>query len=417
MGFFDFLKKSEEKEETKEVEKIRLSELGSWLEASSKQVFENVQFRLKEIKERVEEEKTFLKQNLAILENAELKNQNIGERAIQIMHGNRAIYLQKVEAFTAKINFPEDIVSISDFFIFFDKELENFDRAIGKNHLIMEEFFAEKASTISRSMRNIDKAVKDAKSAVENSDIGKVNEIKNKIIWAEGKIRGEAQTKEKIKSLEKVIKEGSKKIKETENKISLLKQEQEYKEITEALKDKEVFSQKLSETNSKLKHSFSEIESALKKYENLSENKLVRKYLEDSLSALLEDKELEILVIIEAIKTAIASSEITLKDKKKDKVTSELSKMNGEFFREFLTRRAELSNRLSENTAEIENSQILKEITEFEISLSQDKTNLEDKKLNLGKMKNDFEETNISDLTKSLEFEIKDKLGLDVKII
>ena len=155
----------------------------------------------------------------------------------------------------------------------------------------------------------------------------------------------------------------------------------------------------------------------MKKYENLSQNKLAKKYLEDPLGALLEDQELEISTIFDAIKKAIIKGEITLKDTKKDRVMNELFILNKEFFQNFLSKRTELRANLSETTKEIENSLIIKSLDELEKSLFQDKASLHEKKSGFEKLNKDIETLNLSDLVSSLESEFKEKLNLNVKII
>jgi len=333
------------------------------------------------------------------------------------MEGNRQIYIQKTNTLIEKIIFPEKSRDLLEFTKTFDKELDAFDKGISKSHHIMEEFFVEKASVIAVSIKKIDKLFKELKSAIESSDIWKIEKLKEQSSIIIKEISRKEENKNTLNILDKEIITLGKEVKIKEDQIAKFKQEDSYRKYTSQLNSKEKAQQELINLESVLRHSFSEIEPALKKYENLSQNKLAKKYLEDPLGALLEDQELEISTIFDAIKKAIIKGEITLKDTKKDRVMNELFILNKEFFQNFLSKRTELRANLSETTKEIENSLIIKSLDELEKSLFQDKASLHEKKSGFEKLNKDIETLNLSDLVSSLESEFKEKLNLNVKII
>ncbi|MBS3077784.1 hypothetical protein J4233_05980 [Candidatus Pacearchaeota archaeon] len=415
MGFFDFLRKSNEKEVL--VETLKLSEVEFFLDKKLEELNHKLGLSIQQTKTEISEEISRLKNNLENLANAELKNKEIPERAKQIMEGNRQIYIQKTNTLIEKIIFPEKSRDLLEFTKTFDKELDAFDKGISKSHHIMEEFFVEKASVIAVSIKKIDKLFKELKSAIESSDIWKIEKLKEQSSIIIKEISRKEENKNTLNILDKEIITLGKEVKIKEDQIAKFKQEDSYRKYTSQLNSKEKAQQELINLESVLRHSFSEIEPALKKYENLSQNKLAKKYLEDPLGALLEDQELEISTIFDAIKKAIIKGEITLKDTKKDRVMNELFILNKEFFQNFLSKRTELRANLSETTKEIENSLIIKSLDELEKSLFQDKASLHEKKSGFEKLNKDIETLNLSDLVSSLESEFKEKLNLNVKII
>jgi leucyl aminopeptidase len=155
----------------------------------------------------------------------------------------------------------------------------------------------------------------------------------------------------------------------------------------------------------------------LKKYENLSKNKIVKSYLEDPVSALFEDRDIEILKILEAIQKAIIKHEITLKEEKRSRIMNELFNLKKDFFEEFLTKRREVNSRLSEITTLIENSQILKDIAELEKSIAESKSLLQEKTLTYEKMNKDIKTFSPENLIDELEKELNEKLKIDIRII
>ena len=403
MGFFDFLRKSNEKEVL--VETLKLSEVEFFLDKKLEELNHKLGLSIQQTKTEISEEISRLKNNLENLANAELKNKEIPERAKQIMEGNRQIYIQKTNTLIEKIIFPEKSRDLLEFTKTFDKELDAFDKGISKSHHIMEEFFVEKASVVAVNIKKIDKLFKELKKSIESSDIWKIEKLKEQSSIIIKEISRKEENKNTLNILDKEIITLGKEVKIKEDQIAKFKQEDSYRKYTSQLNSKEKAQQELINLESVLRHSFSEIEPALKKYENLSQNKLAKKYLEDPLGALLEDQELEISTIFDAIKKAIIKGEITLKDTKKDRVMNELFILNKEFFQNFLSKRTELRANLSETTKEIENSLIIKSLDELEKSLFQDKASLHEKKSGFEKLNKDIETLNLSDLVSSLESE------------
>ncbi|MBU0466979.1 MAG: hypothetical protein KJ718_02460 [Nanoarchaeota archaeon] len=416
MAFFDFLRRSSKKEEQKQLEEINLNEIPDWIGSKSNKIFENLDSEFEEIREKISQEKIALKQNLKNLEQAELKNKDIPDRMKQIMEGNRRIYVHKINSFIRKINFPSDTDEALNFAVSFDSELDKFDKSIGKSHNILEEFFPEKANLVSTNVKNIDKLVKEAKSKIKNSEVEKVNELKNHVSSTLNKIKQKEEGHKRLKLLEEDLKFHKETINNKESRLEQLQQQETYKKIIELMETKEQLEQKIKENESKFVHSFSEIETALKKYENLSENKLAKRYLEDSLNALLGDKDLEILGLLDAIKKAIASGDITLKDKKKDKVIKELDSLDKDYIESFLQTHTNSNKDLSELDSKIRSSNILKEIENLKDELKQDNTNLEKDKFKIGKMKKETEGIDVSQLISGLEDKIRENTGEEVKI-
>lgn len=413
MGIFDFLKKPKEIPETKT---LSFDEVGTFLDKKSEETSKNVNEKVLSFQKEISNEKENLRKNLNILETAGLKNKEIPERVKQLMQGNREIYIQKINYLLEKIKFPENSQLVC-FLEKFDKELDVFDKSISKSHQIMEELFLEKASVIRIGIKNIDKSLKEMKSSIEKSDLKKISELKNRFISIKEKISKSEIYRSQISQIAKEIQSLEKQMQEAENKLSKLKNEKSYLAIISSISEKESLEKELNESNSNLIHAFSEISPALKKYENLSQNKLAGKYLENPLNALLEDSQFEILAILDAIQKAIIKNEITLKDKKKDRIMNELFILNKDFLAKFLSERTELAKSISEKTAEIKSSQILKSIFELENSLKESKAQLEEKTLELEKMKKDIDSNDFESQIHSLENGLKEKLNLEIKII
>ena len=94
-----FLKRLFSKEPEVPIEEVELVNLHSWFDEKTKSNLESLNTELKEVGQRVSSEVQQAKQNLDLLNKAELLNQNIPERAKHFMEGNRSSYTKKINLF------------------------------------------------------------------------------------------------------------------------------------------------------------------------------------------------------------------------------------------------------------------------------------------------------------------------------
>lgn len=417
MGFFDFLK-SKPKEEKKIVElEIKFENLSDWLESHQNEILSPLKNELENIQTKVEEEKNLLRENLKILESAQLINPDIPEKVKQIMEGNRQTYIQKLNLLLDKIIFPEQTEKVSQFAQFLDKELSGFDKAVAKNHLIMEEFFGKKASVISVNVQTLDKLVKDAKAIIENSEIKKLDELKNKFGEMQNRLKRKEENKRRLKLEKENVEVEEKILKEREKKLKALQEENAYKEISGDMNKKESLETELINLRQKQSHFFSEIEPALKKYHKNSENKLAFSYLEAPLETLVQDSDLEILNIFAGIKESVSQGSLELKDKKKDKILRELENADKEYFQDFQSKHSELTNKIKEILSQMENSKVFRDVKELKEKLEQDKMKLAENKVAIDKMEKEIEEADVNLLKTEFENQINLTLNEKVKIV
>src|SRR3989338_7940128 len=90
-------------------EKISLDELDSWLDIKAKPIFDDLNIRINETIEKINNEKKEASENLKTLENAKLQNPKIPERVKRIMQGNREGFIKKVSLFFKNIDLKHGI--------------------------------------------------------------------------------------------------------------------------------------------------------------------------------------------------------------------------------------------------------------------------------------------------------------------
>ncbi|MBU0962765.1 MAG: hypothetical protein KKD48_02575 [Nanoarchaeota archaeon] len=413
MGIFDFLKQFSDEKKVKE---IKLDKLDSVIDSRLKKIFEDKGPEISGIKIRILKEKERLEENIQKLNKAELKNPNIPERAKQIGEGNRYIYIKKLNLLANKIDLPERSDEILAFCNSFDKDLDYFSESTARSYHILQEFFVEESGAIVINIRDLNILIKKLKKITEDSEIKNLNELKKKADEFQQKEKQKQIVEEKIRLEEEEIKKKNKKINEKEQKLTDIENGSGYKKFMELIDKKKLQEQEIEFI--KKQCSFSAIESSLKKYERLIlDDKLVRKYLDNPLNALLEDKELKIVEVISKMKDSIINQELKLKEEKREKILKELDKFNRNYFEAFLSKYNELNKRLSKLESEIEKIRIIEEVARLKETIKQDKIEIERDELKTQKMLKELDRNDIENLKKDLEDNLKNCFGVESKII
>ena len=416
MRIFSFLKRSSEKKEG--VKEIELGQLGEWIGSLGGQAFETANQKLIGIKKDITEEKRGISENLQKLMDTELKNQSIPERAKQIRESNRITYVQKLLNLVQEVSVPEEFDELAGFCSSFDAALASFSSSTVKNYYVLKQFFENEASAIAANLKNMERLVKSIQEAVEDAGIDKINELMDSFKGVQQKIKLKQELNEKIGMVGEELKQENRGVVEWQKRLRGLEQSQAYKEFAGLLDKKQLLVQELEGLKKQMFHSFSVINAALKKYERMTlQDKLVRGYLEDFLSALLGDKQLKIAEIVDKIAASIGNGELELKGKKKDKILQELHKLDKAYFEAFLGRYHELNKRLGSLKSEIENSDAAKEAEQIKSLLRQIVYRVEETSKRLQQKKTEESGIDVEKLSKNLEIGIKSKLGRDVKII
>jgi chromosome segregation ATPase len=416
MGIFDFLKKGSKKK-TEEIEQIKLNGLNPWISEQSKKQYDAVNSKIDDIRKKIDQEKEKLGKNIEKLESGKLKNPKIIERAKHMMEGNRKNYLQQTKMLLSKFVLPEDFDQTLKFCDGFDTDLKYFGKSTARNFHILQEFFGHEVKNIASNISNLNKHVKNIKKTIENSGMDKITRLKNKTKEIQQKIIQKQELEQKIEKLKQDLEKQEKEIKEKHKKVQDLLESTEYKGFIALNETKDSLKKQLSELEKKQFHSFSVIKAALKKFERLTlEDKLIRKYLDDSLIALLGDLGFKIINEFEKMKDMIKSGELELKDAKKETILEELDRVGGDYFKDLVAKYKECEEELKDINAQIEKSDIVKQVDNLRDFLDRDKKDLEQNQNIVKELAGQLEEINVEQMKKELEEKIREDLGEEVVI-
>lgn len=148
-------------------------------------------------------------------------------------------------------------------------------------------------------------------------------------------------------------------ISKLEDKLELLVKEkeeiiasEEYSRLLNLTAKKKEIELEIKKLRDNIYADFSIFNRPFKKYKRNAEQykDLIERYATDALNALLTDPELRIVKILEEISKNIEGGELRLKDKNAQKIMKQISRMNQQYFRDFL----EEYNPIIENKERIE---------------------------------------------------------------
>ena len=213
------------------------------------------------------------------------------------------------------------------------------------------------------NIAKLDSLVKRAKCTVTKSGAGKISLIKENIQKVHDLVKRKSELKEKIISLEKEIKEKSEFRTKKEDKVTSLKESDDYQMFLALKVKKNSTEQEIQQQESQMSLSFSVINTALKKYERLTlDSALVRKYLDKPLLTLFADTDLKIVGLLAKMKESVVANKVDLKEKKKVKTIAELEKMNNDYFKNFFATRKSFKEKLIDIKSKIESIVLIEEM-------------------------------------------------------
>jgi hypothetical protein len=416
MKIFNFLKKSPPVEE--EIREIGLDDLDLFVDSLSEKIVEGVNLELVAVKEKIILEKEKILENIQKLNEAKIKNPDIPERVKQIAEGNRKMCIQKINVFLQGINPPNDFSESRVFCDSFDKSFELFDKGTVKSYQVLPEFFPDEVMGISLPVKNLSDLSIKVKKLAEDAEIEKYDYLKKQIGEVKGKIAEEKKLKEEIEIIKEAVQTQVKKLDEKEVKVREIELGNEYEKFLELSEKRKILESKIKIVEKKQFNNFIGIEVALKKYERLTlDYELVKQYLADPLKALLEDKELKIIEIIEKIKKSILKEELELKDQKKKRILKELEEFTREDFEMFFYEYAKLNEELKGVNLKLGEITIVEELEGVKEEFNQDKNSLEENKGKVEKMKGELGAINIDNLKRVLEVKVKESINENVKVV
>ena len=406
-------------------EKISLDELDSWLDIKAKPIFDELNARINETIEKINNEKNTANENLKILENAQLQNPKIPERVKTIMQGNREGFIKKVSLFFNNISFNNIGLKYSNYNELIEKcrsienEINSLGSSTAKNYQILNEFFAREAEKVATNIKNIENCSREIIKIINNSKIYTIGKVKRGIIDLKNKIKLKESYSIQLENGNNNLNDNKNKKIDIEKNINELKSSPDYRNYKNLLEEKEKTEIKIREIENSLFHDFSVLEKAMKKYAKISfENgNLILEYLDNPAIALIKDAELKISAVLDNLKNSIGRNELGLEEKKKDKSIEKINELDSVYFTKIRDDFINAGERLDGLTMEIENSNSRKALDSLNEELKNIDGDIEKANNEILILNKELEKINIGKLKEELQNEIKGIVGIKITLL
>ena len=269
------------------------------------------------------------------LHKSQLMNANIPEREIHIMDGNRDNYIKRISHFLANIEVPKSYLDTHDYCVKFSQELEQLNRDIQKNIFVLQHFFSNEVKNTNKELHDLEEMVIEIRVLLEKNGILYLKEIQKGIkLFVDNALKIKS-FREQINAENNEIKSHQEKLDRLNERIHTITTGTDYRALETFRQEKGAAENDIKEIMSELNGNFSTLDTALRKYYYMHpEQKLVKGYLDEVRTAIMEDTELNIVGVLKDIKQAIENNEIDLKDRKKDHCMEALDKLTLEFLKE-----------------------------------------------------------------------------------
>ncbi len=322
-------------------EEVKLEDLFDWFSAKIKEEIKDINSEVKEETGQLKHELSGIKKNLSSLEDAKPDPKlKVLPKVKQTVDGHRANYIRRIKLFLGRVKFPDDIdyLNIPGCCKVIDEELDHIAKTTMKSFYATQHLYYKELEEVGKNLKNVSSAVGRIKKIFMDPRIREFGTVKKDIKEIE-------KGKDMAAEVGKEIDDGKKREKaleilkeQTDKKLIEVRGSEEYRNYNDLVEDEKELKDKKRLEESKLFNIFSPLDAALKKYERIAMDGRgqIAGYLAYPLKALLDDKELQILGILENVKKNIENGSIELKDKKKIKTLESIKRITKEELKSFI---------------------------------------------------------------------------------
>lgn len=421
MTFFKKLKALFNKEKVILTEEIYVEDLGYWFSDKIKEKFDLLKEDIEDYFAKISGEKDLTKENLQKLEKAGLMNDKIPSKVRQILEGNREAHIIKNNQFLKNLVLPENTTynSTLEFCALFEKELGVLAHNTVKSYHVLQEFFANESSVVAENIKNIDSYMKNIKEILKDNKTGRDEvEISKKLIE---KLINRISLKEKTLQelqIEKTELDALFVMKRANlAKLEKLKFSPEFAKLNGFIKKKETIRASIKAQESDLNILLLPVKKLLKKFLHYSIDyvQIVGLYLDNSMQALLNDKDFKILTALAKLRDLVLNDALGVKDKQKEKTLSAISEITSQKLNFFIKNIQELKDELFETERKARLINLGNNIDDINYKLNHLNDKISNYEKKVEKLNQALEKTDIT----ATKLDLQSRLGIlfDVNLI
>ncbi|MBW2981465.1 hypothetical protein KY343_01165 [Candidatus Woesearchaeota archaeon] len=415
---FNFLKKLFKTQE----EDVSLERLEQWFREKTDPIYSNLNEQLKEQINSIPGIIEAIKQDISELEKADIKDEEKIEPKIkQVVLGHRKNYIRLINQFIDSVEIPDEInAKIS---VEFNSEMNNKLDELGKNtqktFYAVQHLFANNVEKVANNIKDISKINQTIKTNIEKNNIAKIEETKAKIKGLIQSVNRKERLKQNLIDAKERLNKSQKLKQEAETKLINLKNSDEYVSFNELKQEHDEIKSRIHNIKNQIKELFSSLIPGLKKFQRitLENDVLIGKYVDNPDKTLLEDRNLEIISILQGMKKSILSNSIDLRDKKREKALEKIDQTTKEQLRQIFSDYDKLKGKERTNYDKLKSSRIMPLIDEAQYKLEHHTQMVEKIKKDIIKTEEDVENINIDEEGKEVKNKIKETTNIEAKLL
>ncbi len=405
----------------KELHQINIGNLPDWLAEKTKETYSSFEKKSAEYLEQVKTAFNSLKEKIPELENAELKDADkIQTKVKSVVLGHRGNYVRLLNQLINSLELPNNTKyrTVLEFLDKTEKAFNNFSKNSTKSYYASQHLFHKEMEEIGKSISNIDNLLKNIRKSAEKSNLIKINKLKEQIKDMEEQIIKKENLKKQAAETEKKLQQSESSRQTAEKKMNELSQGPEFRKFNNLKQELNGTKNDILQLETKIIQLFSPLERSLKKFSRitLKHDKLAEAYVSDTVNALLSDKELKIIDILQNMKKSILTNSIELKDKQKEKTLETINSISKEQLAGFVYKHSTLQEKKESFEIQIKANRALNMKKELQYKLEHAEQMSAKIKNQISEIEKNTEKINIEKLKTDLQNNLSETLKQEIKI-
>ncbi len=375
-------------------QKKTLEQLKAWLAEDQQKQQNEQQQAIEQAQQAFPELLRNAKEAISALEQAELRNPNIPERAKHYMRGNREQFLRLTSRFVENLFVPKEGPDFSQLELLFHQYAQNTARPAA----ILSEFFGQEVNEVRKCLAEIEKNIGDIKAFQLKKERLQIIEALLK------KLDDVKAEQERIAAEREAL---SAQLQQMNNKRDTLKKEKEqFTTRPEYLKVKEdllTTTKERQDAEQAITGLFLPLSDAIKKYAHKMKNDKLAHYADNPVDALIHDYSLSILKHLPGISESLTQGELELKPEKSHKALQALKQLTKDNLSAMIHRYAKAKKREADMQSDVAQRPIMKEYEQYAIDLKTVTMEIEQLEKTISKLNAPTDEHVKAELARELE--------------
>lgn len=393
---------------------VALADLDSWLVQQREPLQAKLAEQLATAQARIGGLSALTREKVQVLQNAQLMNPDIPDRAKDFMSGNREEYSRRVLQYVETIALPNAAEALPSFFERHAQDAQAFTQGILRPFQILQEFFSHESKEITAVLADMEREIALVRDAHAQSKIDQYRTLRTDIEQLIAR-------RQQLRGLQSERADLAKQRAESEQSLRVLNAEEErlLKDAARqaALQKGNEAHQRVVAHEQKIKDVFANFEPALRKFNRMATRnvKLTEHYLRDPVQTLMEDLHLDVLDVIADIQRLMTFDRLQMGDKKPF-VLDAMSLLNKEFLGKWMSEYGRLSKAEKEAQSAVENCEASKTLGRIQRLRDETRRTAQVNEQRLAQVERDITRVNLDELKAKLEQKLKDIAGKIVTI-